>query len=88
MENRKIPRIKCDGNMKGIPILIAFFVIFTSASLLIANPMFPGSFIQATLNDSFQGYGEFVEAMVNGVFYGMIFWLVFVGISKKLEKEE
>lgn len=74
--------------MKGMPILLSFFVIFTSASLLIANPMFPGSFLYIILNENLQGYIEFVEAVVNGVFYGMIFWLVFVGISKRLEKEE
>jgi len=74
--------------MKGIPILLAFFVIFTSASLLIANPIFPGGFLHIILNESLQGYGGFVEAVINGVFYGMIFWLVFVGISKRLEREE
>jgi len=74
--------------MRCIPILVVFFVIFTFASLLMANPMFPGSFFHIILGESLREYSEFVEAMVNGVFYGMIFWLVFVGISKRLEKEK
>jgi hypothetical protein len=74
--------------MRGIIILIAFFLIFTSASLLIPSPMFPGNVICALIGNAISAYAEFLSAVINGVFYGSILWLVFVVISRRLEKEK
>jgi hypothetical protein len=71
--------------MRGAMILIAFFSLFTAASLLIPSPMFPGSLFSAMIGTDYTGY---VSALLNGVFYGAILWLVFVLISKRLETEK
>jgi len=34
------------------------------------------------------GYTEYLGAVLNGVFYGAILWLVFVVISRRLETEK
>jgi len=74
--------------MKGKLILIAFFSIFTSASLLIPMPMFPGSFFMALLGDAASDYARFIAPLFNGVFYAMILWLVFVVISGRLGEQK
>jgi hypothetical protein len=74
--------------MKGIPILIVFFSMFLAASLLIPSPIFPGNFICALIGRIAEGYQKFVGALINGVFYGAILWLVFVAVSRKFEKEQ
>jgi len=66
--------------LKGTPILIVFFIIFLAASLLIPTPMFPGNIVAK--------YREWVSAVFNAVFYGVILWLVFVAVSRKFEKEK
>lgn len=74
--------------MRGAVILIAFFVLFTSASLLIPSPMFPGNFFCALIGEAVSGCSEYLSAIFNGVFYGVILWLVFIFISKRLEEEK
>jgi hypothetical protein len=75
--------------MRGAIILLSFFLIFTSASLLISSPMFPGSFFCALIGeDVIREYSRYFSAIFNGVFYGVIFWLVFSVVSRRLEKEE
>ena len=75
--------------MKGIPILIVFFSMFLAASLLIPSPIFPGNFICAALIGRIaEEYQKLVGALINGVFYGVILWLVFVAVSRKFEKEQ
>jgi hypothetical protein len=74
--------------MKGKLILIAFFSIFTFASLLIPLPMFPGSFVVALFGDAASGYARFIAPFLNGVFYAMILWLVFAIISGRLGEQK
>jgi hypothetical protein len=71
--------------MKGI-IALAFFSLFAAASLIIPVPLFPGSWFCALIGPSAQEYVGVLSAVFNGLFYGVILWLVFVGISRKLEK--
>lgn len=73
--------------MRGAPILLIFFLMFTVASLLAPTQMFPGNFLCAQIGPIISGYIEYLSALFNGVFYGIIVWLVFVGISRKLVRE-
>jgi hypothetical protein len=73
--------------MAGKLILIIFFLMFTIASLLIPSPMFPGSFFCVSIGSSVSGFALYLSALFNGLVYGVILWLVFVGISRRLEGE-
>jgi hypothetical protein len=72
--------------MRGVLILIAFFSTVFLASLLIPSPMFPGNFFCALIGEAVNQYVGYLSALFNGVFYGLILWLVFVVISKRLEE--
>jgi len=74
--------------LKGTPILIVFFIIFLAASLLIPTPMFPGNIFSSLIGNIVAKYQEWVSAVFNAVFYGVILWLVFVAVSRKFEKEK
>ncbi|MDH5459872.1 MAG: hypothetical protein OEW71_02400 [Candidatus Bathyarchaeota archaeon] len=74
--------------MRGALILIAFFLLFASASLLIPSPMFPGNFFCALIGETISEYAGYLSAVFNGVFYSTILWLVFIVISKRLEEEK
>jgi hypothetical protein len=71
--------------MRGL-IITAFFSIFAIASLLIPTPLFPGSWFCSVIGQGIQGYVGVLSAVFNGVFYGSILWLIFIGISRKLTK--
>jgi hypothetical protein len=70
--------------MRGIPILIVFFAMITVASLLVPLPMFPGNALCDLIGSGVSTYAVYLSAVVNGLFYGVISWLIFVGISRKL----
>jgi hypothetical protein len=74
--------------MRGILILIVFFSMFTAASLLIPSPMFPGNFFCDLIGQGSSQYADFLSAIFNGVIYGIILWLVFILISRRLEGEK
>jgi hypothetical protein len=74
--------------MRGAAILLAFFLLFTSASLLIPSPMFPGNFFCALIGEAISQYAPYLSALFNGIFYGIILWLVFSLISKRFEEEK
>ncbi len=73
--------------MKGTAILVAFFMIFLFASLLIPSPMFPGSALVGVLGKTVEDYALVLSALLNGLFYGGVLWSVFAVISRRLEKE-
>jgi hypothetical protein len=62
--------------------------MFTVASLLVPYLMFPGSLLCAMIGEAMSGYAGYLAAVLNGVFYGAILWLVFVVISRRLETEK
>jgi hypothetical protein len=62
--------------------------MFTVASLLIPRPMFPGSFFCFSIGPAATAYVDYLSALLNGVFYGVILWLVFVAVSRRLEEEK
>jgi hypothetical protein len=74
--------------LRGVSILIVFFLMFTVATILVPCPMFPGNFIAVSMGKVVNGYFAYLSAVFNGVFYGMIVWLVFVGLSRRLEQEK
>jgi hypothetical protein len=75
--------------MRGSIILISFFSLFTLASLLISQPVFPGSFFCSLIRENvITEYSRYFSSVFNGVFYSVILWLVFSAISRRLEKEE
>jgi len=73
--------------MRGVPILIIFFLMFTTASLLAPFPMFPGNFLCLAIGSAVVAYTQYLSAAFNGLFYGVVVWLMFAGISRKLEQE-
>jgi hypothetical protein len=74
--------------MRGALILIAFFSLFTVASLLIPSPMFPGNFFCTLIGGAINEYAGIFSAVFNGLFYGVILWIVFIVISRRLEVEK
>ena len=71
--------------MRGL-LILAFFSLFAVASLLIPTPMFPGSWFCAVIGQGALDYVGVLSAVFNGLFYGVILWLFFIGISRKLEE--
>jgi hypothetical protein len=74
--------------VKGLSILLAFFSVFTAASLLVPYPMFPGNVLCQFIGESFSDYARYVSAVFNGVFYGVILWITFIGIGRRFEEEK
>ncbi len=71
--------------MRGTLILIVFFSIFLLASLLIPHPMFPGNLFCMLIGGIVRRYIGFFSAFFNGLFYGIILWMVFTILSKRIE---
>jgi len=73
--------------MRGGAIFLAFFVLFTIASYAVPVPLFPGNLVPALRFVTVPTeYAPFVSAVVNGVVYGLIVWLVFVLVSRRFEE--
>ncbi len=79
-------RKKRGKNMRAASIFIAFFLIFTAASIAVPIPLFPGNMIAALFGIPASDYMPYLEALTNGLTYGFVTWLVFFLIDKKLEK--
>ena len=74
--------------MKGAVILLVFFLLFTSASLLVPSPLFPGNAFCALIGENVSQYAGYLSALFNGIFYGGILWLIFLSVGKKLGAEK
>lgn len=76
--------------MRGLAVFVAFFIIFSTSSLAIPSPMFPGNIICLLIGIS-QSHTFLASAVVNGLFYGFVAWIVFnLGfrwIERALSKE-
>jgi len=66
--------------MRAAAIFVAFFLLFTLASLAVPVPMFPGNMIEIWVDV------PYINAIVNGLTYGFITWIVFFFISRRIEK--
>ena len=73
--------------MRGTPILLIFFLMFTTASLMAPFPMFPGNLICYKIGLAVAQYALYLGAAFNGLFYGALVWAIFAGLSRKLEQE-
>jgi len=72
--------------MKDSPIFVAFFVFFTLATIVAPIPMFPGNMIDIWLETPSMSYALYVSAIINGITYGLVAWIVYVLASKMIEK--
>jgi len=66
--------------MRAGAIFLAFFLLFTCASVAVPVPMFPGNMVQAWF--AF----PYVSAVVNGLAYGFVTWIVFLFVNRRIEK--
>jgi hypothetical protein len=74
--------------MRAAIILMVFFLMFTVASLLIPSPMFPGNFFCTITGQAVEEYSNYLCAVFNGLFYGVIIWVVFAVLSRRLQQEK
>jgi hypothetical protein len=74
--------------MRGTLILVVFFSLFSVACVLVPRPMPPGNILSAIVGFSTGDYARITSALINGVFYGLILWSVFVLLGKKLGEEQ
>jgi len=72
--------------MRAAAIFVAFFLLFTCASIAVPVPMFPGNMISTWFGTSFSGYASYIEAVANGLLYGFVTWMVFFLINRKIDK--
>lgn len=72
--------------MKDSPIFVVFFVFFTVATIVAPVPMFPGNMIYTLLGIPSTPYAFYISAIINGITYGLVAWIVYVLASKKIEK--
>jgi len=72
--------------MRATAIFAAFFIMFTSASIAVPIPLFPGNMISTLFGIPASEYMPYLEALTNGLTYGFITWIVFFLVDKKIEK--
>jgi hypothetical protein len=73
--------------IRGGPVFLAFFVLFAAASYAVPVPLFPGSYVPLLgIVDIPGAYAPLVSAIVNGLTYGVIVWLVFILVSRRFEE--
>ena len=72
--------------MRGGAVFLAFFALFTLASLAVPVPLFPGNMVHVWFGLPSTNYAPFINAVVNGVTYGLVVWLVFVLATRRLDE--
>jgi hypothetical protein len=72
--------------MKDSPVFIVFFAFFTLATIVVPVPMFPGNMIYKWFEMLSTSYAFYISAVINGVTYGLVAWIVYVLASKRIEK--
>lgn len=88
LSQKQVVPVWVEIRMRGGLILLVFFSLFTCASLLIPSPMFPGSSLCVLFGTTASEYYAFLSALLNGVFYGVLLWLVFAAVSRRLGQEK
>lgn len=71
--------------MKATAIFVVFFLLFTSASIAVPIPLFPGNMIPTLFGIPPSEYIPYLEALTNGLTYGFISWVVFLLLARKIE---
>jgi hypothetical protein len=72
--------------MRGGAVFLAFFILFTLASMAVPVPLFPGSVIHALFGLALDSYAPLISAITNGITYGVVVWLVFFLATRKLDE--
>jgi hypothetical protein len=72
--------------MRGGTIFLIFFVLFSAASYAIPVPLFPGNMVLSWFTSVPAVYAQLISAVVNGIVYGCIVWLVFILVIRKFEE--
>ena len=72
--------------MRATAVFIAFFLLFTAASIAVPIPIFPGNILPSLFQNSSSTILHYLEALINGLTYGIIIWIVFFFVDRKLEK--
>ena len=72
--------------MRGGAVFLAFFLLFTLASLAIPVDLFPGSMIHALFGLPIDSYTPLISAITNGITYGLVVWLVFFLATRRLDE--
>jgi membrane protein insertase Oxa1/YidC/SpoIIIJ len=72
--------------MKDSPVFIVFFAFFTFATIVVPVPMFPGNMIYTWFGIPAVSYIFYVSAILNGITYGLVAWIVYMLASRKIEK--
>jgi len=72
--------------MRATAIFFVFFLLFTSASIAVPIPLFPGNMIPTLFGISASEYIPYLEAVTNGLTYAFITWIIFFVVDKKIEK--
>lgn len=72
--------------MKDSPVFVVFFAFFTLATIVAPVPMFPGNMIHTWFGIPSTFYAFYISAIINGITYGLVAWIVYVLASKKIEK--
>lgn len=72
--------------MRGGAVFLTFFILFTLAALAVPVPLFPGNMVLAWFGVSLDNYASLFGAVVNGITYGLVVWLVFILATRKLDE--
>ena len=72
--------------MRAAAIFIIFFILFTSASIAVPVPLFPGNMFPTFLEIQTSEYTPYLGALTNGLTYGFIIWIIFYLVDKRMEK--
>jgi len=72
-------------NMRATAIFVAFFLLFTSATIAVPVPLFPGNMVSTLFEMPVSEYMPYLEALTNGLTYGFISWIVFLFLARKIE---
>jgi hypothetical protein len=66
--------------MRAAAIFVAFFFLFTCASVAVPVPLFPGNVVETWFDF------PYINAIANGVTYGFVTWIVFFFVNRRIEK--
>ena len=72
--------------MRASAFFFSFFLLFTTASIAVPIPLFPGSIIPSLLEMSTLEYISYLGALTNGLTYGLISWIIFYLVDRKMDK--
>lgn len=72
--------------MRASIVFIVFFLLFTTASIAVPIPLFPGNMITTLFRTIPSEYIPYLEALANGITYGFVIWIIFFFVDRKIEK--